>query len=366
MRLKSYFAATVEAALAEGSRELGPEAMIVQSRKSPPESRHLGQYEVVMAATGATGTQPGATPAEPPFARELAELKGQMDAMRRSLARSARVEPRWLAPTSEAADIFTALVEAEVDAALASQIAERVAARLGPSVTDRELAHAAAATEIASCFSVDSRLGREGAAGRIVALVGPPGSGKTTTLVKLAVTYGLTARRPVVLVSTDNCRIAAADQLRAYAAILGVGFELAETTGALAQAFELHRAKDLILVDTPGLSAAEMDQGGDLAQFLRARSEIDTHLVLSASMKPADITRAVDRFEIFRPVKLLFTRLDETGSVGPVLSEAARTQKPVSFLATGQQIPEHLEAATTERIVSLVLPPAKELSLAVA
>ena len=82
--------------------------------------------------------------------------------------------------------------------------------------------------------------------------MGPPGAGKTTTLVKLAVHYGLTSRRPVALLSTDTYRVAAAEQLRSYAAILGVAFQVVETVGALAQSLEEHRAKDLILIDTPG------------------------------------------------------------------------------------------------------------------
>jgi flagellar biosynthesis protein FlhF len=73
-------------------------------------------------------------------------------------------------------------------------------------------------------------------------------------------------------------------------------------------------------------------------------------------MKSADITRAVDRFEVFRPAKLLFTRVDETQALGPVLNEAARTGKPVSFLASGQRIPEDLEPATKQRILERVLP----------
>jgi flagellar biosynthesis protein FlhF len=169
-----------------------------------------------------------------------------------------------------------------------------------------------------------------------------------------------------VLISADHYRIAAAEQLRAYAAILGVAFELAETPRALAQTLELHRGKELILIDTPGLAADEMEQGTDLAAFLASRSDIDTHLVLSASTKSADITRAVERFEIFRPAKLLFTRLDETGTLGPILNEAARTQKPISFLATGQQVPEHLEPAVKSRITGSLLDCGSEESRAAA
>ena len=115
--------------------------------------------------------------------------------------------------------------------------------------------------EISSRFTADATLGRGPAQPRIVALVGPPGSGKTTTLVKLAVNYGLAARRPVLLLSMDTYRVAAADQLRSYAAILGVGFQLLETVSSLAQAIEENRGKELIFIDTPGLAY------GDLAGF---------------------------------------------------------------------------------------------------
>jgi flagellar biosynthesis protein FlhF len=356
MHVKSFFAATVEAALAEGSRELGTEALIVQSRKAPPEAQHLGRYEVVLAvdpagrkpAPGApaSGGEPAA--AGGPLARELAHMRRQLDSMRRSLSQASSLAHPG---------IFDTLVDSETEVGLAQQIAEAVAAQMGTAAGDRDLARRVAAAEMGKRFRVDATLGRAGAPNRIAAVVGPPGSGKTTTLVKLAVLYGLAARRPALLISADTYRIAAADQLRSFAAILGIGFELAETPRALDQALELHRGKELILIDTPGLAAAEMEAGAGLAAYLAQHPEIDTHLVLSASMKSADITRAVDRFDVFRPAKLLFTRLDETCLLGPVLSEAARTGKPLSFFAAGQQIPEDLEPATQSRMADLVLSP---------
>jgi flagellar biosynthesis protein FlhF len=165
----------------------------------------------------------------------------------------------------------------------------------------------------------------------------------------------LTARRPTQIISMDTYRIAGADQLRSYASILGVGFQALETPVALAQAIEEHRGKDLILIDTPGYSPADLDTAADLARFLASRRDIESHLVLSASMRSADLSRVVDRFEIFRPEKLLFTKLDETEAFGPILNEAARTAKPVSYLCAGQQIPEDLEPAAKERIANLLL-----------
>jgi flagellar biosynthesis protein FlhF len=98
-----------------------------------------------------------------------------------------------------------------------------------------------------------------------------------------------------------------------------------------------------------------MDAAAEIAAWLSAHPGIETHLVLPATMKPADLTCAVDRFEVFRPSKLLFTRVDETSTFGPAFSEASRTGKPISFLATGQRVPEDLMEATKKRVVELIL-----------
>jgi flagellar biosynthesis protein FlhF len=89
----------------------------------------------------------------------------------------------------------------------------------------------------------------------------------------------------------------------------------------------------------PGFAFGDLEDSTSPAHFLSTRPDIDTHLVLSASMKSADLTRMVDAFEILRPQHLLFTKLDETASFGPIFSEAARTSKPLSFFTTGQRIP---------------------------
>jgi flagellar biosynthesis protein FlhF len=149
--------------------------------------------------------------------------------------------------------------------------------------------------------------------------------------------------------------VAAAEQLRAYAAILGVGFQLLETVRALSQTLEENSGKDLILIDTPGYGFADLDLGTDLARFLTSRRDIDTQLVLSSSMKTADLTRVIDGYEIFRPRRLLFSKLDETTAAGPILNEAVRTGKPLSFFAAGQRIPEDLEEASPGRLIDLLL-----------
>jgi flagellar biosynthesis protein FlhF len=366
MKIKSYYSRSVEDAIATARQELGPDALLVNSRRSLPETKHLGEYEVVFvtdapgapeAAEAFATSEPRPTPDR--LAADVSDLKRELEAMRKALMRSAYAPPRWAGASSDASEAYATLTAADLSPELARAIVDaaelRMAARPGSGRIDAEALRRALFHEIQSRISVQPALGRGEAQPHIVALVGPPGSGKTTTLVKLAVQYGLASRRPALLLSMDTYRIAAADQLRSYAAILGIAFQVLETTTALAQALEENRGKELILVDTPGLSHGDLDAGSSLAGFLSSRADIDTHLVLPASMKACDLARVVDAFGGFAFQKLLFTKLDETSSFGAVVNESSRTGKPVSFLTSGQRIPEDLEIADSCRIAEMVL-----------
>jgi flagellar biosynthesis protein FlhF len=196
----------------------------------------------------------------------------------------------------------------------------------------------------------DPTLGRKNAERTIGALVGPPGSGKTTTLLKLAARYGLALGRHPRILTTDVFRIGAADQLSSLAALLAIRCDVVETPEALARALDNHGRNDLILIDTPGLGARDMQDGAGLAHLLQTYPEIDTHLVLPASLAPAAMARCAERFEAFGPGKLLFTHLDEAPSFEAIAEQSARSSLPISFLTNGQQIPEDLEEATPHRL----------------
>ena len=356
MRLKSFFADTIEAAIQIAHREMGPEAMLVNSKRTGPESRHLGAYEVVCAAETETSTsrassalagaiRPSAAPPADKLSQEVTELRRQMERLAMALTRSGS-GLAGIAADAELSRAFAVLTEAELDAELAYEIV----AQIRGSEDSQSLR-----TVLGGLISAAPALGMSGSLPRVVALVGPPGSGKTTTLVKLAARYGVTSRKPAQILSVDTYRIGAAEQLSSYAAILGVGFQLLETTAALAQALEEHCQKELILIDTPGLAATELDSFLDLARFLSSYPGMDTHLVLPASMRTSDLKRTAQQYEFFEPAKLLFTRLDETGTFGPIVNQSVRMKKPISFLSQGQRIPEDLQPASQDLIVDLVL-----------
>ncbi|HEX4136693.1 MAG TPA: hypothetical protein VHY84_18930 [Bryobacteraceae bacterium] len=363
IHVKSYFASNVPDAIEVAREELGSDALFLNSRPAPPEAHHLGSVEVVF------GVYPEKRAPEPPpsavSATSVDDLRYKVDEIRSLLIRSAS------APSSAKRIrlVEQALLDAGLTAVIAAEIDDAVTARLErrpvPEISrprkvgarSRKLTSLDADSIVQETIGeIESRLSIRPELGHIAALVGPPGVGKTTTLVKLAVNEGLLKGRPVRLISADGERIGASEQLRSYAAILGVPFETVESSSALGQMIDRIPEDHLVLIDTPGLSPALFDSVGmDLAAFMARRQTIDTHLVLTATTRPADVEAAVKRFEMFRPSALIFTRLDEAGSTGTIASEAIRSGRPVSWLCTGQLIPEDIEAANTSRIAGALV-----------
>ena len=375
MRIKSYFARAVEDAITQARQEMGEDAMLIKTRRAPAETGHLGDYEVIFATDVPSVDEPCAVPpvgrsAAPPdrLAVDLAEMRRELEGMRRALARSAFAPSQRPGSSADTAAAYGALVAADVNPDLARELVEAAelratrqpAAGNKGAAPDVRFFRTALAAEIADRVAVTEEPAQRHGGPRIVALVGPPGAGKTSSLVKLAIRYGLASRRPAILLSVDTHRIAAAEQLRAYAAILGIGCQVLETVAALNQAIEEHAGKGLVLIDTPGWAAAELEAAGPLAGFLAARPDIETHLVLPASMRSADVARATAAYAAFGARNLLFTRLDETACFGSILNEAVRSGKALSFFTAGQRIPEDLELATRRRVAELVLGPAPE------
>ena len=373
--IKSYFVDSVSQARESARRELGENALLLRSRDAAPEAREQGRYEVVFAVGPMERTAPvvatervaedapsatdGRTPTDAARASGDSESLGQL-LLAANLSQLHALSPR-LYP------LFARMVARGFEYAEACSLADEVQRSELFGVGDRQLRVAGsiagkseAAIEslllriLADKLVCDGTVGKASGGRRVVLLVGSPGAGKTTTLVKLAIHQGLARGRSVALLSTDVHRVGGADLLRSYAETLGVGFQACSSTGQLVQALEASSATALTLIDTAGYSSSDIESATDLARFTRERQDIDTHLVVSASSKPADLLQVASRYEIFRPAKLLFTKLDESCSLASLYGAAAGTGKPISFLTAGPAVPEDIEPATTKRVVDLL------------
>ena len=190
---------------------------------------------------------------------------------------------------------------------------------------------------------------------RTAVLIGPTGVGKTTTLAKLAAQYHFQEGKNVGLITIDAYRIAAINQLKTYAQIMSIPLKVALTPKELEQCIGEYKDMDMILVDTPGRSQFNDDALTVLQEFLEAAQPADTHLLLTVSTKEDDAYMTLDSFAPEYVRQLIFTKIDETASFGSILNICAKIGKPVSYLTTGQNVPDDIEIAQADRMADLFL-----------
>lgn len=190
---------------------------------------------------------------------------------------------------------------------------------------------------------------------RIVALIGATGVGKTTTLAKIAARFVLEQHVRAALITADTYRISAVEQLKTYSDIIGLPLEIVYSPDELKVAIHKHRDKDLILIDTAGRSQHNEYQMKELQDFLAVHPRIERHLVMSATTKGRDAADILDKFSVCHPDCVIFTKTDETSSVGLILNLLAKREIALSFLTNGQSVPDDIEPATSKNLAQLLL-----------
>ncbi len=190
---------------------------------------------------------------------------------------------------------------------------------------------------------------------KIVALIGTTGVGKTTTLAKIAAKFVLERGVSAALITADTYRISAVDQLKTYSDIIGLPLEIVYSPAELKTAIRKFRNKQLILIDTAGRSQRNDYQMQELQEFLEAEPEIEKHLVLSATTKSRDALNILERFSVCKPDRVLFTKTDETTSLGFIVNLLFDKRITLSYLTNGQSVPDDIAPASSEILAKLLL-----------
>lgn len=190
---------------------------------------------------------------------------------------------------------------------------------------------------------------------KILAFVGPTGVGKTTTVAKIAANLSLKLKKKVSLITIDNFRIGAVEQLKTYAEIVDIPLQVASTPQELRSLLARSEGYDYVLVDSMGRSQFDTEQISELREFLNVDDKMSTALVMSMSSNHAEMAETFENYGTLSPEYVVFTKLDETKYFGPMVNLPIRRKTPVLLFSTGQNVPDDMEVPDGRKIASQIL-----------
>lgn len=190
---------------------------------------------------------------------------------------------------------------------------------------------------------------------KIVFFIGPTGVGKTTTIAKITADFSLNKKKKVGLITADTYRIAAVEQLKTYAEILNVPVEVIYSSDELPEILNKMKDYDMIFIDTAGRSHKNMQQFKELDYLISTVEEKQIYLVLSATTKYKDMLNILNQYSSISEYNIIFTKVDETLSLGTILNARYLTKKPLSYISFGQNVPDDIELVSPKKMTKALL-----------
>lgn len=323
---------------------------VVPAAPPAPASRVARTGAQAQAATAPVVPFPrqGAAGQGPSVQRELQEIREMMEVL--------YAESPGAGLPSDFAPHYRALIERGVSRKVAAVLIGAVVKNCDLAIMrDKRVFAERLHMEIRKIVHGTGGLAAQAGTCRVVAFCGATGVGKTTNLAKLAAYFAVRERSRVALITADTYRVAAAEQLKIYANIIGLPMKIVHTEKDMEDALQAFGGFDLVLIDTAGGSQFNLEQINELKGTLRAARPHETILVISASTPLDDMRNIVSNFKCCDPTSILFTKVDETRQYGALLSVLAETGLPMSYLSTGQNVPDDICIASPAIIANLIL-----------
>jgi flagellar biosynthesis protein FlhF len=348
MQVKKYRGKTIKEASAKVKNLLGPDAMILSTQKISK----VGENDI-FEITALSGVK-NISDENPSM---LGEVKQELMSIKEMLylLNNSDVFIEKLITYPGALSLYTKMIKNGVTDRYVRLFFERTGAFNGHPVNDMKSVKNRALKEITKVIDVKDPFDIKEKNQIIAAFIGTTGVGKTTTIAKLAARLMLEKTKKVGLISLDAYRIGAMEQLKTYANILGVPcFQVFKKKDLL---FALRRmeGKDVVLIDTAGQSQYDRSRLDDLRELIPGDLNISTHLLLSIATAESEMNKAADNFRCLKYQSYIFTKRDETQKCGIILNQIMEQSLPVSYITTGQNVPEDIELAEKTKLLELMV-----------
>ena len=245
--------------------------------------------------------------------------------------------------------LYNNLLNNEVDQEIARNIIDQVAKKSNArSINDASLVmHTVISSMLGKAEPINFR--KDGKP-TVILFVGPTGVGKTTTLAKLAATFMLSNNKKIGLITADTYRIAAVDQLKTYAEILGIPISVAYSVVEICSEINNYSDKDVILIDTAGCSYSDKQKFEELKKLIEVCKADDVFLVLSTTASSKNCRDIIKNYDFIKNYRLIFTKVDETPVYGSILNTKCFSNKSLSYITNGQNVPDDIEIANVDKL----------------
>lgn len=378
MNRKIYRAPNIQQAIENIKQELGSDAMILSTRKvtkKPMDPYAKPMFEVEASVPEEVGSRRKSregfgTDFSSAGSRkhrrdketmtsaiqdDIAQIKDMI-----SIAGFSSGMPNMVCNHFESVGILASLLRTGISERMANTIIQQASCIMDENVRSGEKMKSLKKYVMRQCLDlIDTKevfsLNHHTGVPQAAAFVGPTGVGKTTTIAKLAAQMTFEKNLKVGLISIDNYRVGAFEQLKAYASIMGLLCVPAYSSEDFASALDRMRDMDIILIDTAGHSHLDQSKIEEILQLIQTDFAISTHLVLSVTSESTIMREASSAFLTFKPETLIFTKIDETRRCGIIMDQVCDSRLPVSLITNGQRVPEDLIVPDKSRLLKIIL-----------
>ncbi len=370
MNKRIYRAENIQLAIANIKQELGSDAMILNTRQIAPKS--IGPYsknartmfEVEASVPEYSDVKPIHEKAGPAINQkeltesikdDIADIKDMI-----SIAGFGNGMKNMVCNHFESVGILASLLRAGVSEARAGSIIQKASSFMDKDDGKGSKIKSLKKYVMKQCLNqihTKDFFNRDNSSGvpHVAAFVGPTGVGKTTTIAKLAALLTFERKMKIGLISIDNYRVGAFEQLKAYASIMGLLCVPAFSSQDLSCALDRMKSMDMVLIDTAGHSHFDKVKIDEILKLIQTDFAISTHLVLSVTSESTIMKDAAAAFCAFNPDTLVFTKIDETKRCGKIMDQVIDIKLPVSLVTNGQRVPEDLIVPDRGKLLKIIL-----------
>lgn len=350
MKVKRYIGNTTHEAMTKLKKELGSEAVVLNTRTIKQKGL-LGIFKKPLVEITAAYEKNDPLDLKNIHEDNLVNINRELIVLRNMINQiSTDVKEKDIEIPTELDSYRSKLIENGVEYITATSILKKLNEQVDFNNKDSAIVKGIIKQTLMEYIGQVKPLNLDNPYQKIIFFVGPTGVGKTTTLAKIAAQLVMKRKYDIGLITSDTYRIAAIDQLKAYSDILQLPLEVIYNEADMYKTLVTFKDKDIIFVDTAGRNHRDIDENDEIFKIMDSIKNKEVFLVLSGTTDYSTLKSIINHYSFIKDYKIIFTKIDESEGLGNILNAKFLTQNPVSYITTGQNVPDDIEILDKEKV----------------